>query len=117
MTAPNIRVADTITASQALVLVGTTYSAAISNATTSNAVHKISCVNVCNITSATSCAVTVALSNGTTYYRLVAGQAVTASIQPITRSTPVYLREGDSLCIYAATSGHLEASVSYEVLE
>lgn len=117
MTAPNVRVAEELTASQAHILVGTTYSAVLSNATTSNAVQKVSCVNVCNISSATSCAVTVAISNGTTYYRLVAGQGVTASIQPVTRSTPVYLREGDSLCIYAGTSGYLEAVAAYETFE
>ena len=117
MSNPNIKTGATITAHNALALAGTTYAAVLSNASTSNALNKISAVNICNITAATSCAVTVAISNGTTYYHLVAGQAVTASITPVTRANPVYLGEGDSICIYAATSGHLEAVVSYETLQ
>jgi hypothetical protein len=46
----------------------------------------------------------------------VAGQAVTASITPVTRANPVYVGEGDSVCIYAATSGHIEAVLSYETI-
>jgi hypothetical protein len=117
MSNPNIKTAATIQGLNASVLVGTTYAAAISNATTSNALNKISFVNICNITAATSCAVTLALSNGTTYYHLLAGQAVTASIQPVTRQSPVYLKEGDSICIYAATSGHLQAVFNYEQVQ
>lgn len=117
MTAPNIRTAATITAGNAALAVGTTYSALVSNASTSSAVTKVSCVHICNLTSATSCAVTLAISDGTSYHRLLAGQAITASIQPVTRTTPVYLEEGDSICIYAATSGYLEAVVTYEILK
>lgn len=114
MSNPNIKTGATVQAFNAPVLVGTTYAAVVSNASTSNSLQKVSSVHICNITAATSCAVTVALSNGTTYYHLVAGQAVTNPIQPVTRQTPVYLEEGDSICIYAATSGHLEAVVNYE---
>lgn len=117
MSTPNIKTGATVQAFNAVALVGTTYAAVVTNASTSNALHKISVVNICNVTAATSCAVTVALSNGTTYYRIVAGQAVTNPIQPVTRSAPLYLGEGDSICMYAATSGHLEAVVSYEKLQ
>lgn len=117
MTAPNIKTGGTFKAFNAPALVGTTYAAVVSNATTSNALQKISSVHICNITAATSCAVTLALSNGTTYYRILAGQAVTASIQPVTRGTPIYLEEGDSICIYAATSGHLETVINYEQVQ
>jgi hypothetical protein len=113
---PNIKTGATITAHNAAVLVGTTYAAVLSNASTSNALQKVSMVHICNVTAATGCAVTVALSNGTTYYHLVAGQAVTASITPVTRANPVYVGEGDSVCIYAATSGHIEAVLSYETI-
>lgn len=117
MTAPNIKTGATIQAFNVPVAVGTTYAAVVSNATTSNALRKISSVHVCNVTAATGCALTVALSNGTTYTHLIAGQAVTNPIQPITREAPVYLLEGDSICIYAATSGHLEAIVNYEQVQ
>jgi hypothetical protein len=117
MSNPNIKTAGTFKAFNAPVWVGTTYAAVVSNATTSNALQKISSVHICNITAATSCAVTVALSNGTTYYHVVAGQAVTASVQPVTRNTPIYLEEGDSICIYAATSGHLQAVFNYEQVQ
>lgn len=117
MSQPNIKTAATIVAVNAPVLVGTTYAAVVSNASTSSALQKISSVHICNISAATSCAVTVAISNGTTYYHLVAGQAVTNPIQPVTRQSPIYLEEGDSICIYAATSGHLEAVVNYEQVQ
>lgn len=117
MSNPNIKTGATIQAFNAPSLVGTTYAAVVSNASTSNALQKVSSVHICNITAATSCAVTVALSNGTTYYHLLAGQAVTVPIQPVTRNTPVYLQEGDSICIYAATSGHLEAVFNYEQVQ
>lgn len=117
MSNPNIKTGATIQAFNAPALVGTTYSVLVTNASTSDSLQKVSSICICNVTAATSCAVTVALSNGTTYYRLVAGQAVTASIHPVTRATPLYLGGGDSLCIYAATSGHLEAVVSYERIQ
>lgn len=117
MSAPNIRTAATIQAGNAPALVGATYSAVLSNASTSGELQKISSIHICNITAATSCAVTVAISNGTTHYHLVAGQAVTAPIQPVTRSTPVYLTEGDSIVIYAATAGHLEVVMGYETVK
>lgn len=117
MSNPNIKTGATIQAFNAPALVGTTYAAIVTNATTSNALQKISSINICNLSAATSCAVTVALSNGSTYYHLVAGQAVTNPIQPITRSAPMYLEEGDSICIYAASTGYLEAVVNYEQVQ
>ena len=117
MSNPNIKTGATITAHNALAVAGTTYAAVLSNASTSNSLYKVSVVSICNLTAATSCAVTVAISNGTTYYHLLAGQAVTASISPVTRTTPAYLNEGHSVCIYAATSGQLEAIVSYEKVQ
>lgn len=117
MSNPNLKTGATIQAFNSPAFVGTTYAAVVANATTSNALQKISTIHICNVSAATSCAVTVALSNGTAYYHLVAGQAVTSPIQPVTRSSPLYLKEGDSICIYAATSGHLEAVVSYEQVQ
>lgn len=117
MTTPNIKTAATFTAHNAVADAGTTYAAIVSNASTSNALQKVSTVTICNITAATSCGVSVAVSNGTSYFHLLAGLAVTASITPVTRETPIYLGEGDSLCIHAQTAGHIQVIVGYETVQ
>lgn len=116
MTTPNILAATTIRGYAAFQEASTTATAIISNASTSNKLQRVSVLTLCNVSSATECAATVAVSNGTTSYPLIAGVDIYASLPRtvITRTAPIYLNEGQSITVQAATAGYIKVVASYE---
>jgi len=119
MTTPNIRTASTITAGNAVQLADVTATAVVSNASTSNKLQKISVLSLCNVSASTACAATVAVSNGTTAFNLLAGVTIYNALPRIviSRENPVYLTEGDSLVVSAASSGYIEVVCGYEEVQ
>lgn len=116
MTTPNIITAATVRGYNALQEAGTTATAIISNASTSGKLHKVSMLALCNVSSATECAATVAISNGTTSFPLIAGVDIYASLPRtvISRTAPIYLNEGHSITVQAATAGYIKVVASYD---
>lgn len=114
MAAPNIVNVATITGKTAVQVVGTSATAIVSNAASSNKVVKINSLYVGNVDSSTNYELTVDLYRGSTAYRFVTTVVVPSKATLDVISKPIYLEEGDSIRLTASSASKLEAICSYE---
>jgi len=118
MAAPNVFNPTTCTAKTATQAIGITATAIVSNAAASGTLVKVRSLLVSNITGSTAIAVTVDHYRGTTATRLAYGISVpaNATLTPLGSDLQLYLEEGDSLRLTAASATSLEAVCCYEVI-
>lgn len=114
MAAPNIVNVSTITGKTAVLQVGTSASAIVTNSAASGKVLKVNALYVANVDGTNSADVTVDLFRSSTAYRIASTVAVPADTTLDIISKSIYLEEEDSLRITASASGDLEAVCSYE---
>lgn len=116
MAAPNIVNVATITAKTAVQAVGTSATAIVSNAASSNKVFKINALYVSNVDGTNNAEINVDLYRSSTAYHIAKTIVVPADATLDVISKPVYLEEGDSLRLTANAASDLEAVCSYEEL-
>lgn len=116
MAAPNIVEVATITAKTAVQAVGTSATAIVSNAASSNKVFKINALYVSNVDGTNNAEINVDLFRSSTAYHIAKTIVVPADATLDVISKPVYLEEGDSLRLTANAASDLEAVCSYEEL-
>jgi hypothetical protein len=115
MTAPNIVNVTTITGKTSVQAIGTSATAIVSNAGSSNQVFKINALYIASLVG-TNVTVTVDLFRSSTAYEIAFGLLVPpgATVDVLTKS--IYLEEGDSLRLTASAGASLDGVCSYEVL-
>ena len=116
MAAPNIVEVATITAKTAVQAVGTSATAIVSNAASSNKVFKINALYVSNVDGTNNAEINVDLFRSSTAYHIAKTIVVPADATLDVISKPIYLEEGDSLRLTANAASDLEAVCSYEEL-
>lgn len=116
MAAPNIVNVATITGKTSVQSVGTSSTAIVSNSAGSNKVFKVNSLIVSNIDGTNSADITAYLVRSATNYALASTITVPAdaTLVVISRETPIYLEEGDSINLLASAAGDLQAVCSYE---
>jgi len=114
MAAPNIVNVTTIIGKTAVLAVGTSAGAIVSNSAGSGKVLKVNLVTVANVDGTNNSAVTADLYRSSVPYRLASTVTVPADAALVLMDRVLYLEEGDSLRLTASTSGDLEAICSYE---
>ena len=114
MAAPNIVNVSTITGKTAVLQVGTSASAIVTNPAASNKVFKVNALYVANVDGTNSADISVALHRSSVSYEIAHTVAVPADTTLDIISKSIYLEEGDELRLTASASGDLEAVCSYE---
>jgi hypothetical protein len=116
MANPNIVNVASIYGKTAGLAVTTAATAIVTNAASSGKVYKINTLTVANINTATATVTVDIYKNQTTAYEIAYTITVptNASLVIISRETPIYLEENDSIRLTASINGYLEAVVSYE---
>lgn len=114
MAAPNIVNVATITGKTAVLAVGTSASAIVTNSAASGKVFKVNALYVSNIDGTNACNLTVDLFRSSTAYRLASTISVPADSTLDIINKAIYLEEGDSLRLTASATLDLEAVCSYE---
>ena len=120
MAAPNILSLATVTGKTALVdLTSTNATTLVANASSSNQVLKINSVIVSNVDGTTAANIDISIQRSATDYYIARSieVAVDSSLVVISRETPIYLEEGDTLRATASAADDLEVIVSYEIIE
>lgn len=116
MAAPNIVNVATITAKTAVQAIGTSATAIVSNAASSNKVFKVNALYISNVDGTNNAEINVDLYRSSTAYHIAKTIVVPADATLDVISKPVYLEEGDSLRLTAGAASDLEAVCSYEEL-
>ena len=90
--------------------------AIVTNAASSGKVYKVNSLTVANINTAAATVNVDVYKNQTTAYRIAYTVTVpaNATLVIISRETPIYLEENDSIRLSASVNSYLEAVVSYE---
>jgi hypothetical protein len=116
MANPNIVNVASIYGKTAGLAVTTAATAIVTNAASSGKVYKINTLTVANINTATATVTVDIYKNQTTAYEIAytITVPVNASLVIISRETPIYLEENDSIRLTASVNSYLEAVVSYE---
>lgn len=116
MANPNIVGVTTIYGKTAGLAVTTTATAIVSNAASSGKIFKVNSLTVANINTAAATVTVDVYKNQTTAFKIAYTIAVpaNATLVIISRETPVYLEENDSIRVTASVNSYLEAVVSYE---
>jgi hypothetical protein len=114
MAAPNIVDVTTITGKTAVMTIGTSASAIVSNSSSSGKVLKVNALYVSNVDGTDNAEVDVEIYRSSTSYHIAKTIMVPADATLDIISKSVYLEEGDSLRLTASASGDLEAVCSYE---
>lgn len=114
MAAPNIVNVATITGKTAVLAVGTSASAIVTNSAASGKVFKINALYVANVDGVNSADVTIDLFRSSTAYKIANTIAVPADATLDVISKAIYLEEGDALRLTASAANDLEAICSYE---
>jgi hypothetical protein len=119
MAAPNLLSPTTITGKTAVIAVGTSETNVVENAAASGKVMKINSLIISNVDGTNAADITVDVYRSTTAYKLCSTVAVPAdaSLVVITKESPIYLEEGDTLRATASAASDLEAICSYEEIE
>jgi len=119
MAAPNIVNTTAITGETDVVaLSGTTLTTVTANAASSGKVYKVNTVIVSNVDGTNAADISISLQRSSTDYYVARTVSVAAdsSLIVISRETPIYLEEGDTLRAQASAGGDLEVVCSYEVV-
>jgi hypothetical protein len=116
MAAPNIVNVSTIIGKTAVANVSTVATDLVTNGSGSNKVFKVNSLYISNIDGAVTADITASLYRNSIEYDLAATVAVPAdaTIVLISRDSPIYLEEGDSIRLTASANGDLQAVCSYE---
>jgi hypothetical protein len=116
MANPNIVNVASIYGKTAGLAVTTAATAIVTNAASSGKVYKINTLTVANINTATATVTVDIYKNQTTAFDIAytITVPVNASLVIISRETPIYLEENDSIRVTASANSYLEAIVSYE---
>ena len=88
----------------------------VTNAASSGKVYKVNSLTVANINTAAATVTVDVYKGGATAYRIAYTVTVpaNATLVIISRETPIYLEENDSIRLSASVNSYLEAVVSYE---
>lgn len=119
MAAPNVVNTTTITGETDVVALSTTSATTITaNAASSGKVYKVNTVIVSNVDGTNAADISISLQRSATDYYVARTVSVAAdsSLIVISRETPIYLEEGDTLRAQASAGGDLEVVCSYEVI-
>lgn len=114
MTAPNIVNVATITGKTAVQAVGTSASAIVTNAASSNKVFKVNALYVSNVDGTNNAEINVDIYRSSTAYHIGKTIVVPADATLDVISKALYLEEGDALRLTANAASDLEAVCSYE---
>ena len=114
MAAPNIVNVATITGKTAVLAVGTSASAIVTNSAASGKVFKVNALYVANVDGTNACDLTVDLFRSSTAYKIASTVSVPADSTLDVINKAIYLEEGDSLRLTAGATLDLEAVCSYE---
>ena len=117
MANPNIYSSTTIYGQTDLLQVSTTPTTITANSSGSGKIYKVNCLFLSNTSGTADVDVSVNLVRGTNSFVIAKTISVPAdaSLVALGRETPVYLKEGDSLSVFAS-SGNANAICSYEEL-
>lgn len=119
MAAPNVVNTTTITGETDVVALSTTSATTITaNAASSGKVYRVNTVIVSNVDGTNAADISISLQRSATDYYVARTVSVAAdsSLIVISRETPIYLEEGDTLRAQASAGGDLEVVCSYEVI-
>ena len=114
MAAPNIVNVSTITGKTAVLAIGTSASAIVTNSAASGKVFKVNALYVANVDGVNAADVTVDLFRSSTAYKIANTISVPADASLDVISKAIYLEEGDALRLTASAANDLEAVCSYE---
>lgn len=116
MANPNIVNVTAIYGKTAGLAVTTSAAAIVSNAASSGKILKVNSLTVANINTAAATVNVDVYKNQTTAYRIAYTVTVpaNATLVIISRETPIYLEENDSIRLTASINSYLEGVVSYE---
>lgn len=116
MANPNIVGVTAIYGKTAGLAATTTATAIVSNAASSGKIYKINSLTVANINTAAATVTVDVYKNQTTAFDIAYTVTVpaNATLVIISRETPIYLEENDSIRVTASVNSYLEAVVSYE---
>jgi len=114
MAAPNIVNVATITGKTAVLAVGTSASAIVTNSAASGKVFKINALYVSNVDGTNAADVNVDLFRSSTAYHVAKTVSVPADATLDIITKAIYLEEGDALRLTASAVSDLEAVCSYE---
>ncbi len=114
MAAPNIVNVATITGKTAVLAVGTSASAIVTNSAASGKVVKINALYVSNVDGTNAADVNVDIYRSSTAYHVAKTVSVPADATLDIITKAIYLEEGDSLRLTASATLDLEAVCSYE---
>lgn len=117
MAAPNLISATSIIGRTTAEWITTTPTAILTNAASSNQVHRVNVLYTTNLGSSDA-TVTVDIYRSNVSYKLAAGVPVPvgAPLVILGKDTSIYLEEGDALRISSNTAGVLQFVLSYEVM-
>jgi hypothetical protein len=116
MANPNIVGVTAIYGKTAGLAVTTTATAIVSNAASSGKIFKINSLIVANVNTGGATVTVDVYKNQTTAFEIAYAITVpaNATLVIISRETPIYLEENDSIRVTASVNSYLEAVVSYE---
>lgn len=117
MTAPNIVNVVSITGKTIGSALGTTLTTSLlSNSASSGKVFKINTIIVSNVDGSSAADATIEYYNGTTGYKLANTITVPAdsTLIVLSKSSAIYLQEGESIRGGASAASDLECIISYE---
>lgn len=118
MAAPNVVNVTTITGKTGVLAVTTSAQNIVTNSANSNSVIKVNSLLISNIHGSSSTDLYVDLyRNSTSYYiAYTISVPADASLVVLSKDSGIYLEEGDSLRVWAASSSILHAVCSYEII-
>jgi hypothetical protein len=117
MAAPNIVNVTTILGHTEGLAVTTSYQNLVINSASSNKVFKINSILITNIDGTNPADITVSVyKNQATYFQIASTITVPAdaTLVVLSKDTPLYLEENDSIAVLASAAGDLQAVCSYE---
>lgn len=119
MAQPNIANVTSITGETDLVALSTTSATTITaNGSSSNQVYKVNTVIVSNVDGTNAATIDISIQRSATDYHIAKTVEIAAdsSLVVVSKETPIYLLEGDTLRATASAGGDLEVVSSYEII-
>ena len=116
MANPNIVGVTAIYGKTAGLAVTTTAADIVDNAASSGKIFKVNSLTVANINTSAATVTVDVYKNQTTAFEIahVITVPANATLVIVSRETPIYLEENDSIRVKASINSYLEAVVSYE---
>jgi hypothetical protein len=120
MAAPNMASITSITGSTDVVALSTTSATTVTaNGVSSGDVYKINTLIVSNVDGVNAATIDISIQRSATDYHIAKTVEVAAdsSLVVISRETPIYLEEGDTIRATASAANDLEVVCSYEIID